>query len=54
MNNSNVSAKQIMLNYFNNVLFDKGIITEQEKNKMVNIIYKDCQKSANMKNKSNL
>ncbi len=54
MDNLNVSAKQIMLNYFNNVLFDKGIITEKEKNKMVNIIYKDCQKSADKKNKSNL
>lgn len=54
MENTTNSAKQIMLNYFNNVLFDKGIITEKEKNKMVNIIYKDCQKNADKKNKSNL
>lgn len=36
----NVNAKEIWLSYFNKVLFEKGIITEKEKNKMSNLIYK--------------
>lgn len=38
----NVDAKEIWLCYFNQVLFDKGLITEKEKNKMNNLIYKQC------------
>lgn len=32
------TAEQIWLQYFNNVLFEKGLITEQDKNKMANEI----------------
>ena len=32
------TAEQIWLQYFNNVLFEKGLITEQDRNKMVNSI----------------
>lgn len=38
----NIDAKEIWLCYFNQVLFDKGIITEKEKSKMNNLIYKQC------------
>jgi len=30
----NINVKEIWLNYFNQVLFEKGIITEEERNKM--------------------
>lgn len=30
-----VMAEQAWLNYFNKVLFEKGLITERERNKMV-------------------
>ena len=46
----NVNAKEIWLSYFNKVLFEKGIITEKEKNKMSNLIYKQCH-SPNSKKK---
>lgn len=32
------TAEQLWLQYFNNVLFEKGLITEQAKNKMANEI----------------
>lgn len=32
------TAEQIWLQYFNNVLFEKGLITEQDKNKLANTI----------------
>ena len=32
------TAEQIWLQYFNNVLFEKGLITEQDRNKMANEI----------------
>lgn len=35
-------AKEIWLSYFNRVLFEKGLITEKEKNKMNSLIYKKC------------
>lgn len=37
-----VNAKEIWLNYFNKVLFEKGLITEKEKNKMSALIFKQC------------
>jgi len=46
----NVNAKEIWLSYFNKVLFEKGIITEKEKTKMSNLIYKQCH-SPNSKKK---
>lgn len=46
----NVNAKEIWHSYFNKVLFEKGIITEKEKNKMSNLIYKQCH-SPNSKKK---
>lgn len=42
--------REIWLNYFNKILFDKGIITETEKNQMMHLIQKECQQ--NSKNKS--
>lgn len=45
----NVNAKEIWLSYFNKVLFEKGIITEKEKNKMSNLIYKRCHSSNSKK-----
>ncbi len=45
----NVNAKEIWLSYYNKVLFDKGIITEKEKNKMSNLIYKQCNGSYSKK-----
>jgi len=42
-----MSAKEIWLSYFNKVLFEKGVITEKEKNKMTNLIYRNCRKNKN-------
>jgi len=39
-----VMAEEIWLNYFNNVLFEKQIITEDERNKMRNQISSRCDK----------
>ena len=33
---------EIWLNYFNDVLYDKGIITEAERNKMKHLIHNKC------------
>lgn len=49
MNLKNYS-KEVWLNYFNKVLFEKGLITEQEKNKMNNLIYKKCHTSQGKNN----
>lgn len=38
--NENKFMKEAWLTYFNNVLFEKGIITEKEKNKMSALIIK--------------
>lgn len=40
-----VNAKNIWLNYFNNVLYEKGIITEEERNRMIILINKTCHTS---------
>ena len=45
-----VNAKEIWLSCFNKVLFEKGIITKKKKNKMSNLIYKQCH-SPNSKKK---
>ena len=37
-----ILAEEIWLNYFNNVLFEKKIITEDERNKMKNLISSRC------------
>ena len=37
-------AKEAWLTYFNNILFEKGIITEKEKNKMNSLILQQCNK----------
>ena len=42
MDTSTNIAKQVYLNYFNQVLFEKGIITEDERNKMKLLIAKNC------------
>ena len=40
---TNISAKEIWLTYFNDILFEKGVISEKEKNKMSNLIYQKCR-----------
>lgn len=45
----NINTREIWLTYFNKVLFEKGLITEKEKNKMANLIYKECHSSNNRK-----
>ena len=37
-----IDAKNIWLNYFNNVLYENGIITEEERNRMIILINKNC------------
>ncbi len=39
---NNINSKEVWLNYFNNVLFEKGIIKESERNKMILLIKKNC------------
>lgn len=39
----NVNVKEMWLNYFNQVLFEKGIISEEERNKMKFEIFKKCR-----------
>ena len=36
------AAEQIWLHYFNRVLFEQGLISEEERNRMKNMI--DCRK----------
>jgi len=38
----NIMAEEIWLNHFNNILFDKNIITEDERNKMNILISSRC------------
>ena len=38
LQNKNNIANEIWLNYFNDVLYNKGIITENKRNKMKNLI----------------
>lgn len=47
----NVNAKEIWLNYFNTVLFEKGIITKKERDKMSFLIRKNCHTSKRAGNK---
>ena len=37
------AANEIWLNYFNQYLFEKNIITESERNKMKNLIALKCR-----------
>jgi len=37
-----IMAEELWLNYFNNVLFDRKVITEDERNKMKNLISSRC------------
>ena len=46
---TNISTKEIWLTYFNNVLYEKGIITEKEKNKMTNLIYQKYHNESGIK-----
>ena len=46
MNNpqrKNIMAEEIWLNYYNDILFEKKIITEAERNKMKNLISSRCE-----------
>ena len=36
----NISAEEIWLNYFNEILWKNGIIDEKKKNRMNNLIFK--------------
>ena len=38
-----ITAKEIWLSYFNKVLYEAGLINEKDKNKMMNLIYKECR-----------
>ena len=38
----NVDAKEIWLEYFNKTLYDKGVITKSEHDKMAQLIRKKC------------
>ena len=49
MNKIYQNAKEIWLNYFNQVLFEKGLITDKEKNRMNNLIYTNCHTSKDKK-----
>jgi len=42
---------EIWLNYFNDVLYDKGVITEAERNKMKHLIRNKCN-NISAKNKN--
>jgi len=42
-------ANQIWLNYYNSYLYDKGVITETERNKMKNLISTNCHAPAKKK-----
>lgn len=44
-------VKEIWLGYFNDVLFEKGVITEQERNQMEHLIYVRCH-APNLKTKT--
>ena len=44
--NENKFVKEVWLNYFNNILFEKGLITEKEKNRMNSLIYQECNKNS--------
>ena len=39
----NIKAREIWYEYFNQILFEKGIITEEERNNMIFIIRKNCR-----------
>jgi len=45
----NSVAKEIWLNYFNDVLLNKGLITKEEQKKMSGLILKKCRGSADRK-----
>lgn len=38
----NVDSREIWLNYFNNILFEKGVINQKERDKMSQLIRKQC------------
>ena len=39
----NVNAKEIWLNYFNNTLYEKNVITKSERDKMACLIRNKCR-----------
>ena len=43
----NIPAKEMWLTYFNNFLYEKGLISEKEKNKMSNLICLKCRQTKN-------
>ena len=47
-NNTSI-ANEIWLTYFNSYLYEKGIITETERNKMKNLITTKCHVPAEKK-----
>lgn len=47
MLNNTVNPKEIWLNYFNSVLYEKGLITEKEYRKMNSLILQKCHSSKN-------
>ena len=45
MNIKQATANELWLNYFNSYLYERGIITETERNKMKNLIHLKCHAS---------
>jgi len=43
---------EIWLNYFNDVLYDKGIITEIKRNKMKHLIHDKCNNVSSKQKKA--
>ena len=41
----NVDAREIWLTYFNNTLFEKGVISQKERDRMTQLIRKKCHTS---------
>ena len=47
-----VDAKEIWLNYFNNTLFEQGIINQKERDKMSQMIRKKCHTPIHVEKKA--
>ena len=50
----NVDAKEIWLEYFNKTLYDKGVITKSEYDKMTQLIRKKCHAPTRVDRKKSL
>lgn len=48
----NIDAREIWLTYFNNTLFEMGVINQKERDKMWQLIRKKCHTPNRNENKS--